>query len=104
VQENQNPVQGYFFENFSIPDRECRKEAIRYGAENENVRVWIVQSETGTQFFSGTVLSGRILRNGIDSAGFSGGVILFKDHIPQDSMLYEICQTSSSGRDETAIE
>jgi hypothetical protein len=34
VQENQNPVQGYFFENFSIPDRECRKEAIRYGRDS----------------------------------------------------------------------
>jgi hypothetical protein len=34
VQENQNPVQGYFFENFSIQDRECRKEAIRYGRDS----------------------------------------------------------------------
>jgi hypothetical protein len=74
------------------------------GTGNENVRVWIVQAETGTQFFPGTALSGRSHCNGIDSAGFSSGVIHFEDHIPQNSMLYEICQTSSSGRDETKIE
>lgn len=39
-----------------------------------------------------------------NASRFSGGVIPFEDHIPQDSMLYEICQTSSSGRDEAAIE
>jgi hypothetical protein len=57
----------------------------------------IVQSETGTQFFPVTALSGRSHRNGIDSAGFSGGVIHFEDHIPQDSMLYEISRPVPPG-------
>jgi hypothetical protein len=39
VLENQNPVQGYFFEIFSIPDRECRKEAIWYGRDSSVLKV-----------------------------------------------------------------
>jgi type IV secretory pathway VirB4 component len=34
-----------------------------------------------------------------NSSRFSGGVIPFEDHYPEDSLLYEICQTSSVNED-----